>query len=69
MSLCSFNFKLCAPPPLINVWLFKNFFTKILFQVHSRMKCRDFVLLRNKGPVFRPTKSTLGGWSSSSGIS
>lgn len=54
MSLCSFNFKLCAPPPLINVWLFKIFFTKILFQVHSRMKCRDFVLLRNKGPVFSP---------------
>lgn len=28
MSLCSFNFKLCAPPPLINVWLFKIFFYK-----------------------------------------
>lgn len=28
MSLCSFNFKLCAPPPLINVWLFRFLFYK-----------------------------------------
>lgn len=26
MSFCSFNFKLCAPPPLINAFFFKFIF-------------------------------------------